>query len=148
MVRILANGDIVDDNDPRVQSSRPTQRPNARNPPRQDQGGDFGQQGQPISIFQVLNQKLLALGIPPFNIGDLVIEPIVTVGLLISLLLFGIHGLIFGVILFAVSHWSNHGAPGFLNNLFGGNNGGGGGGDTRRWNRPQGRAGGGHRLGR
>ena len=108
--------------------------------------GDFAQQGQPISIFQVLNQKLLAFGIPPFNIGDLVIQPIVSVGLLLSLLLFGIHGLIFGAILFAVSHWSTHGAPDFLNNLFGGYNRGDG--DGRGGNRPHGRAGGGHRLGR
>ncbi|KAK3760525.1 hypothetical protein RRG08_022810 [Elysia crispata] len=105
MVRILANGDIVEDDDPRVRSTQPTQRPNSRIPPRQEHG-DFAQQGQPISIFQVLNQKLLAFGIPPFNIGDLVIQPIVSVGLLLSLLLFGIHGLIFGAILFAVErHW-------------------------------------------
>ena len=68
-----------------------------------------------------------------------------TVGLLLALMLFGINGLMFGVILFAVSHWSTNGAPGFMNNLFGGN---GGDGDARRGNRPQGRAGGGHRLGR
>ncbi|GFR96086.1 chromosome 10 open reading frame 35 [Elysia marginata] len=149
MVRILANGDIVPDDDPRARSSQPTQRQNSRVPPRQDQAGDNRQQGQQISIFQVLNQKLLDFGIPRFSIGDLAVEPIVSVGLLLSLVLFGIHGLIFAGILFAVSHWSTNGAPDFVNNLFGGNpGGGGGGGDARRGNRPQGRAGGGHRLGR
>lgn len=143
MVRILANGDIVADDDPRARSSQPTQRQNTRIPPRQEQGGDHG---QPISIFQLLNQKLLAFGIPRFNLGDLVVEPIVSVGLLLSLMLFGIQGLIFGAILFAVSHWSTNGAPGFINNMFGGNTRGDG--DGGRGARPQGRAGGGHRLGR
>ncbi|GFR61409.1 hypothetical protein ElyMa_005432000, partial [Elysia marginata] len=35
MVRILANGDIVPDDDPRARSSQPTQRQNSRVPPRQ-----------------------------------------------------------------------------------------------------------------
>ncbi|GFO38253.1 chromosome 10 open reading frame 35 [Plakobranchus ocellatus] len=146
MVRILANGDIVPDDDPRARASQPTQRPNTRTPQRQEQGGDYGQQGQSVSIFQVLNQRLLAFGIPRFNIGDIVVEPIVSVGLLLSLVLFGIHGLIFGAILFAVSHWSTNGAPDFVTNLFGGAQRGDG--DGQRGNRPQHRAGGGYRLGR
>ena len=35
MVRILANGEIVRDDDPRARASQPTQRPNVRVPPRQ-----------------------------------------------------------------------------------------------------------------
>ena len=56
--------------------------------------------GQQISIFETLNQRLLGLGIPRFNIGSYNIEPIVTVGFLLAMLLFGLPGLLFAGLLF------------------------------------------------
>ena len=111
------------------------------------------QEGQQVNIFQTLNQKLRTMGIPPWNLGDIVIEPIVTVGFLIALLMFGVHGLIFGVVLFAVSRWSQHGAPEIVTRLFGGGQGGhqGGQGDAQSNSnnrpKPRGSMGTGHRLG-
>ena len=57
------------------------------------------------------------MGIPSWNIGDLVIEPIVTIGLLLAFFMFGIYGLIFGAVLFAVSRWSTNGAPEIVTRL-------------------------------
>ena len=90
---------------------------------RHDQGGggqhgQYGQQqgmmGQQVSIFTVFNQKLLDAGIPRFNLGSTIgdIEPIVTVGFLLAMLLFGLPGLLFGAILFAVCKVSMGGGQG------------------------------------
>jgi len=165
MVKILSNGEIVPDDDPRAQQTRrPQTRSQTNNSPQQQQQGRHQQPaqngapgGQQVSIFQSLNQKLLNMGIPPFRIGEIVIEPIVTVGLLFALFMFGIQGLIFGAVLFAVSQWSSNGAPDFVTRLLGGggggaNNPGSTGGNNARPNnrRPQGGGGGGgggHRLG-
>lgn len=110
---------------------------------------NYQQQVQQVNIFQSLNQRLLAYGIPQWTLGDIVIEPLVLVGLILALIFFGIHGLIFGLVLFVISHWSTHGAPDFVSRFLGGGRGGGGnqgrGGNS---NQPQGRAGGGYRLGR
>ncbi|XP_005106866.1 protein FAM241B [Aplysia californica] len=154
MVRILANGDIVPDDDPRAQQNR--SRPQARAPPTQQRGSvrhedpAAAQGGQPVNLFHSLNERLRAMGIPPWTLGNIVIEPLVTVGFIAALLLFGIHGLIFGVVLFAVSRWSTHGAPEAVTRIFGG-----GAGDSDRSSsgnnrRPQGGSGGGggYRLGR
>ncbi|XP_022109060.1 uncharacterized protein C10orf35-like [Acanthaster planci] len=113
MVRILANGDIVQDDDPRVRQS--PHAPNRSGPrmgfiqhnadPHQyghDGQGAAGYQGHGISIFDTLNQRLLNLGIPCFNLGPYAIQPIVTVGFLLAMLLFGLPGLLFAGILFAV----------------------------------------------
>ncbi|KAI8742019.1 protein FAM241B-like [Biomphalaria glabrata] len=142
MVKILANGDIVPDNDPRVTQNRAQQRNNTQ--------GGFHSAGvnqdnhipQQVSLFQILNQRLLGFGIPRWNMGNIVIEPIVLVGFLIALLLFGFPGLIFGALLFAVCSWSQNGAPDFISNFFGSNE------NPGRDNRNRGRAGGGYRLGR
>uniref|UniRef100_A0A0B7AFY7 DUF4605 domain-containing protein n=1 Tax=Arion vulgaris TaxID=1028688 RepID=A0A0B7AFY7_9EUPU len=150
MVRILPNGDIVADDDPRVQQT--TRRPDASTHPGQrrfqtTRNAEPGPGYEPqVNIFQSLNQRLIAFGIPRFNVGDIAVEPIVTIGMLIALLVFGIHGLILGIILFAVSRWSTHGAPGIVSRFFGGGQEGGD--NNGRDNRHQGRAGGGYRLGR
>ena len=64
------------------------------------------------SVFDTLNQKLLDAGIPRWNLGSYVIEPIVTIGFLLALLIFGLPGIIFGGLLFAVSKWSQTGGEG------------------------------------
>ncbi|BFZ02604.1 hypothetical protein BsWGS_05643 [Bradybaena similaris] len=147
MVKILANGDIVADDDPRAQQTYSKQTGNAHSGQTRIQSTRHVQQdnGPQVSIFQSLNQRLVALGIPSFNFGDIVVEPIVSIGLLIALLVFGFPGLIIGLILFVVSRWSTHGAPEIVSRFFGQGQGGGQGG---RDSRQHGRAGSGHRLGR
>ncbi|PVD39352.1 hypothetical protein C0Q70_01982 [Pomacea canaliculata] len=117
MVRILSNGDIVPDDDPRAQAagSRGNSAGDNSNRPRQGyvQHDGNGQQafaeGRQISVFEVLNQKLLAFGIPRFTFGQFVFEPIVSVGFLLAGLLFGISGLLFAGLLYFVVRWSQTG---------------------------------------
>lgn len=63
-------------------------------------GQQYGQ--QTVSIFEVMNQKLLGLGIPRWNLGQYSVEPIATVGCLLALLIFGLPGIIFAAVLFFV----------------------------------------------
>ena len=65
------------------------------------------------SIFEGLNQKLLGLGIPRWNVGSYVVEPIVSVGFLAAFLLMGFRGLLFAALLFLVVQVSmGGGGPG------------------------------------
>ena len=106
-------------------------------------------EGQQVSVFVIANQKLKEMGIPSWNIGDLVIEPIVTIGLLLAFFMFGIYGLIFGAVLFAVSRWSTNGAPEIVTRLLGGNVRNSQGNSNRRGvRRPPNAGSGGHTLGR
>lgn len=104
MVTII-NGEIVQDNDPRAQEfrnrgrrqeqqqRRPQQQwPHSQNPPHEQQGG---------SIFDQLNNRLISAGFPRWNLGQNVVEPIVSVALILALVLFGIQGvLLVGVVWF------------------------------------------------
>ncbi|XP_060068631.1 protein FAM241B-like [Ylistrum balloti] len=109
MVKILSNGDIVPDNDPRASTGRSS---SSSQQPRQRQGfvrhDEAGPQqyGQQVSIFEMANQKLLGLGIPCWNLGQYTVQPIVTVGCLIALMVFGLPGIIFAAVLFFVVNWS------------------------------------------
>lgn len=156
MVKILSNGEIVPDNDPRAQvgqrqqsASSPYQAQNRRRVHGvvQDETPQQQGQGQQVNIFRVANEKLKEMGIPSFNIGDIVIEPIVTIGLLLAFFMFGVFGLIFGAVLFTVNYWSTNGAPEIVTRLLGGD-------ENRRSNRrpssrrPPNAGGGGHSLGR
>ncbi|XP_064650893.1 protein FAM241B-like [Lineus longissimus] len=128
MVRILSTGEIVQDDDPRL-------RPGGANGPsrnrmghiqhdeddedrqrREGQGGRVGNQA--ASVFDAFSERLRALGIPRWNLGPYVVEPIVSVGFLVALLLAGFRGLIFAGILFFVSKYSQQGGFG---GWFGGN---------------------------
>ncbi|XP_003723625.2 uncharacterized protein FAM241B [Strongylocentrotus purpuratus] len=151
MVRILASGEIVQDEDPRAQASgnRQSGSGSSRQMGRIQHDNDAGQQGgyggayggegagggahgggagggEGISIFQVLNQKLLDLGIPRWSFGTTVIEPIVTVGFLAALLLLGVKGLFLGAVLFAAVKFSG-GMDGGMGDNTSRNTGGGGG---------------------
>ncbi|XP_072038485.1 protein FAM241B-like [Amphiura filiformis] len=120
MVRILANGDIVQDDDPRAQQARDRASGGAGGPRMgyvrhdNDAGhqGQYGQQqqqgmmGQQVSIFTVFNQKLIDAGFPRWNLGSTVIEPIVSVGFLLAFLVFGLPGILFGALLFVVCKMS------------------------------------------
>ena len=104
------------------------------------------------SVFEGLNQRLLGLGIPRWNAGSYVVEPIVTVGFLLAFLLMGARGLLFAAILFLIAQVGTGGGgpgQGFRGWLGGGAQDGqqdnSGGGDERP---PRGGGSGGYRLGR
>lgn len=103
MVTII-NGEIVQDNDPRAQAYKQrNRRPESSN----EQGGRVDQSsfstrqrpngpsvlGQGSMLDQV-NNKLLEAGFPRWNLGQNVVEPIVSVILILALLLFGFKGLL------------------------------------------------------
>ena len=95
----------MQDNDPRAQEFRnrgrrqeqqqrqPQQQwSHSQNPPHEQQGG---------SIFDQLNNRLISAGFPRWNLGQNVVEPIVSVALILALVLFGIQGvLLVGVVWF------------------------------------------------
>lgn len=92
----------------------------------QTQRNIYGNQPNPgaaqnVSIFDSLNNRLLNFGIPRWNLGSLVVEPIYSVGTLLMMLMFGLPGILLIVILFVVSQLSrgfNFGQ--MYNGLFGG----------------------------
>ena len=108
--------------------------------PQQNAGG----QGQTVSVFEVLNNKLKAAGLSSFNIGDHVIEPIVYIGFLAAFLLMGVKGLLFGLVLFFIVKMSSSGggAGQVLSSFFGGDP------NQGQSSRPRSNRGSGHRLGR
>ena len=99
MVTII-NGEIIQDDDPRAQAFRqrgrrqeqqyeqPEQWPHGsegRNPPAEGAGG---------TVFDQLNNRLLATGFPRWNLGQNVVEPIVSVALIFALVFFGVRGVL------------------------------------------------------
>ena len=120
-------------------------------------GGGGGGGGQPVSVFQMLNQRLLGLGIPRFTVAQYTLEPIVSVGFLLAGVFFGLPGLIFAGLLFVVSVISQPGGNPFTGGrqpqqgAAGGQQpggGGGGGGGGAFGGGGFGGSSGGHRLGR
>ena len=98
--------------------------------------------GQQFSVFDGLNQRLINLGFPRFNIGHHTIEPIVCVGFILAGLLLGLPGLLLAAFLFFVTKMS---AGGGLGGFFG--VGGGGQGQGQGPSAPRSPQGGGYRLG-
>ncbi|XP_063969228.1 protein FAM241B-like [Lytechinus pictus] len=139
MVRVLASGEVVADDDPRAQASRNQQSGSSRQMGRINHDNDMGNQGGyggggaqgggagGVSIFQVLNQKLLDAGIPRWTLGTTVVEPIVTVGFILAMLLLGVKGLFLGAILFAAVKFSGGMDDSGAGNSNAGRNTGGGG---------------------
>ena len=64
------------------------------------------------SMFDTMNERLRTAGVPVWNLGPYPVEPIVSLGLLIALLLLGFKGLMLGFLLFFVSKWSQSSAQG------------------------------------
>lgn len=122
MVRILSNGEIVQDDDPRARQAAGNRGSNSARPRQgfvrhedyQQPGAGRGFLGQgegQVSVFTLINQKLLDFGIPRFNVGPYVVEPIALVGMILAGLLFGLPGLLFGGVLFMVVMSSQVAAP-------------------------------------
>ena len=63
------------------------------------------------SVFDNLNNRLLEAGIPRWNAGPYVVEPIVSMGFVLAGLLIGWHGLIFAALLFFISKYSMSQGP-------------------------------------
>jgi len=62
-----------------------------------------------LSVFDVLNQRLTAAGVPTWYIGTYSVRPIVSLGFLLSFLLGGFRGLLFSGVLFFVVKYSQFG---------------------------------------
>ncbi|KAF7247441.1 hypothetical protein EYD10_06658 [Varanus komodoensis] len=124
MVRILANGDIVQDDDPRVRrsnqnrenSSRPgffNMGTNTGVPPRQQEQQPYHQREQQQgarpgerSPFSDINQQLVNMGFPTWNLGNQVVEPVMSILLLFLLMMVGVRGLLLVGLIYIVSHLS------------------------------------------
>ncbi|EDO33771.1 predicted protein [Nematostella vectensis] len=101
MVTII-DGEIVQDDDPRAQAYKNRN----RRPENSSSQGSFHQTQRngrappgpgglgAGSMFDQFNNKLIELGFPRWNIGDNVVEPIVSVALLLALVFFGIKGVL------------------------------------------------------
>ncbi len=55
------------------------------------------------NVFEGLNSRLLNLGVPRWNVGSYVVEPIVSLGFLLAFIFLGFPGLLFAAILFILS---------------------------------------------
>ncbi|ESO84937.1 hypothetical protein LOTGIDRAFT_235990 [Lottia gigantea] len=156
MVRISSTGDILpDDNKSNANTSSNNSGGAQRrqgavrheNYNQQEQAAMQGEGGG-ISVFEAFNQRLLALGIPRWNAGSYVIEPIVSVAFLLAGLFLGLPGIIMGLVLFAVVKLSQSGGIPGMDYLFGlGRNQGTNNRPNRGNNDRRPRGGGGHRLG-
>ena len=107
MVTII-NGEIVADSDPRAQEYRNRGRRQERQQGQSQQQqwtyGTHDQQnpnGLEGGLFTQLNNRLLTAGFPRWNLGQYVVEPIMSVSLILALVLFGLRGvLLVGVVWF------------------------------------------------
>nr|XP_020663663.1 uncharacterized protein C10orf35 homolog [Pogona vitticeps] len=121
MVRILANGDIVQDDDPRVrQNTQNRNRENAAQPgffntmtnagpaPQQQHHQQQHQGARPgeRSPFSDINQQLVNMGFPTWNLGNQVVEPVMSILLLFLLMMVGVRGLLLVGLIYVVSHLS------------------------------------------
>ncbi|CAI4228067.1 unnamed protein product [Auanema sp. JU1783] len=94
MVRVLANGDVVNDDDVRAQSSR-DQRASSRN--SQQPSADNNAQGSIDGLSQywaAANQQLRSFGLNSYQVAGYTIEPAHMVLALISLIFMGPLGII------------------------------------------------------
>jgi hypothetical protein len=66
---------------------------------------------------------MLSAGIPRWNLGEHVIEPIVTIGFLLAFFFLGFRGILFGLVLFVLHKLSTRpgGLGGLLQSFTGGN---------------------------
>ncbi|KAJ6661599.1 hypothetical protein lerEdw1_013838 [Lerista edwardsae] len=128
MVRILANGDIVQDDDPRVRQSTRNRENSSRlgffntttnagpapqqyyqHQQQQQQQQQPHQQGPrpgERSPFSDINQQLVNMGFPAWNLGNQVVEPVMSILLLFLLMVVGVRGLLLVGLIYVISHLS------------------------------------------
>lgn len=99
MVKVLADGELVQDNDPRVQPPPISQVLLARTgnaqslvPRNSISTHQNGWRIRGISYIHTVNQWFNNRGIPTIHVGQFSVEPIISTGLLASLILFGDRG--------------------------------------------------------
>lgn len=117
-MRILANGEIVQDDDPRVRTttqqrnSSPRQGffnrghsapPGGPGPHQQQAGARLGAAQSP---FSDLNRQLVNMGFPQWHLGNHVVEPVTSILLLFLLMMLGVRGLLLVGLVYLVSHLS------------------------------------------
>ncbi|KXJ09579.1 uncharacterized protein FAM241B [Exaiptasia diaphana] len=104
MVTII-DGEIVQDDDPRAQAYKQrNRRPEPTTQSQTEQTFDSTRMRQRPqvgpggigggSIIDQFNNKLLAAGFPRWNLGQNVVEPIVSVMLILALVFFGLKGVL------------------------------------------------------
>lgn len=114
MVKII-NGEIVQDDDPRALNWQGKQRARANtvlsqqmsHSPSSAQAHGFVQRPrqdlpQPRSPFSQFSAWLRGFGIPDINLGGHIIEPAISAAFVISIVLFGIQGLVIVGLLYYV----------------------------------------------
>ncbi|XP_040832012.1 protein FAM241B [Ochotona curzoniae] len=124
MVRILANGEIVQDDDPRVRTTAPAaaargsggsrqgflHRGHGAAPggpgPRQQQQQAGARLGAALSPFHDLNRQLVHMGFPQWHLGNHAVEPVTSILLLFLLMMLGVRGLLLVGLVYLVSHLS------------------------------------------
>ncbi|CAD7675745.1 unnamed protein product [Nyctereutes procyonoides] len=113
MVRILANGEIVQDDDPRVRNTLPSRSSTPRQGPRCPPGGSGPRQqqagarlGAAPSPFNDLNRQLVNMGFPQWHLGNHAVEPVTSILLLFLLMMLGVRGLLLVGLVYLVSHLS------------------------------------------
>ncbi|XP_066098965.1 protein FAM241B [Saccopteryx bilineata] len=118
MVRILANGEIVQDDDPRARTTAPPRSSTPRQSflsrghgaplggpgLRQQQGG--ARLGAAQSPFNDLNRQLVNMGFPQWHLGNHTVEPVTSILLLFLLMMLGVRGLLLVGLVYLVSHLS------------------------------------------
>ncbi|XP_053547986.1 protein FAM241B [Bombina bombina] len=111
MVRILANGEIVQDDDPRVRASAHNRESNPRQGffntaqgPQPGPQAEGRQEGR--SPFTEINQQLVNMGFPRWNLGNQVVEPVMSILFLFLILMLGVRGLLLVGLIYVVSHLS------------------------------------------
>ena len=110
MVKIIA-GEIVQDDDPRVQQLKNQQQRNNRPLPNTwNRGGDEGnahsapqQRQQQLQPFDAVNDKLRQFGINDLNFQGHVIEPVFMVAAVLCLVFYGVPGLLVVAVIWYVS---------------------------------------------
>lgn len=99
MVTII-NGEIVQDSDPRAQAYRERNRRQEgqsyqqRNQQQPHMGQEPAARGGAGGVFEEINNRLLNAGFPRWNIGENVVEPFVSVALILALVFFGFRGVL------------------------------------------------------
>ncbi|KAM4636224.1 protein FAM241B [Discoglossus pictus] len=115
MVRILANGEIVQDDDPRVRATTHHRDNTTRQGffnganntrPGQQPGPQAGGRQEGRSPFSDINQQLVNMGFPRWNLGNQVVEPVMSILFLFLILMLGVRGLLLVGLIYIVSHFS------------------------------------------
>uniref|UniRef100_F7CF71 DUF4605 domain-containing protein n=1 Tax=Ornithorhynchus anatinus TaxID=9258 RepID=F7CF71_ORNAN len=106
MVRILANGEIVRDDDPRVRAGSRARGDSSRQVRRRRGHRAVPVQPRVSEAGRALNRQLGNVGFPLWDVGNRVAEPVMSILLLFLLLMLGVRGLLLVGLAYVVSRLS------------------------------------------